>query len=417
MLLLPYDLSLWLSTLLYLVSLPVLTAYALRLYVFSAMFFMDRGEPAPEVASHGDPLVSVLLPLYNEEKVVDRLMRHCTSFLHDDYEVIVIDDSTDSTTERLRTWARDGRVKVLHRPSRSGWKAGALNEGLKHVSAGSKYCLVLDSDSLPPPDLIDRYLKKFEETGADVVQGAQRTDLNSGESWVARATSLMLDGFNFVELWAKQELGLVIPITGSNFMARTEVLRRYGFDEDIAEDWSMTARLWGDGVGVVYDQTIVVRSESPPSLVAAIRQFSRWAEGTIRVTVRRAALVASSKAMTLRQKLDFFMSGFSYFTSVLFILIIAGGILMPVPAFSTPPTPFLFWGTVVGLTGLPALPISLITARRASGTRVKASTVLFALLEGYLIFPFTAYAALRGLFRGRGSFQRTAKTGWMEGSG
>jgi len=327
MLLLPYDLSLWLSTLLYLVSLPVLTAYALRLYVFSAMSFMKRGEPAPEVASHGDPLVSVLLPLYNEQKVVDRLMRHCTSFLHDDYEVIVIDDSTDSTTERLRTWARDGRAKVLHRPSRSGWKAGALNEGLKHVSARSKYCLVLDSDSLPSPDLIDRYLKKFEETGANVVQGAQRTDLNSGESWVARATSLMLDGFNFVELWAKGKLGLVIPITGSNFMAKTDVLRRYGFDEDIAEDWSMTARLWGDGVGVVYDPTIVVRSESPPSLVAAIKQFSRW----------------------------------------------------------------------------------------ASGTRVKASTVLFALLEGYLIFPFTAYAALRGLFRGRGSFQRTAKTGWMDG--
>ena len=254
-----------------------------------------------------------------------------------------------------------------------------------------------------------------ERLGAEVVQGAQRTDLNSGESWVARATSLMLDGFNFVELWAKGKLGLVIPITGSNFMAKTDVLRRYGFDEDIAEDWSMTARLWGDGVGVVYDPTIVVRSESPPSLVAAIRQFSRWAEGTIRVTVRRAALVASSKAMTLRQKLDFFMSGFSYFTSVLFILIIAGGILMPVPAFSTPPTPFLFWGTVVGLMGLPALPISLIAARRASGTRVKASTVLLALLEGYLIFPFTAYAALRGLFRGRGSFQRTAKTGWMDG--
>lgn len=397
---------------LFIITLPILTGYAVRLYVFSFMSFRRR--PAAHVTSlaHGDPLVSVLLPVYNEEKVIDRLIESCTSFLHEDYEVIVIDDSTDSTTERLEKWRGNPRVKVIHRSSRSGWKGGALNEGVKAVDPRSEYCYFLDADSVPAPDILDRFLNRMESTAADILQGPQRTDLNAGQSWVALGTSLMLNGFNFVELQAKSDLDLVVPVTGSNFMARTEVLRRFPFEEDIAEDWNLTLRLWCEGKRVSYDRELAVSSESPAGLGGALSQFERWAEGTTRNTLRNARKVAGSRSLRLHQKVDAIVSGMSYSTAVLFFGIFVGGVLMPVPAFAAPPTPFLFWGTVVGLLGLPAAPLSLLAASSTCSTSHKAKAVLSALLETYVVIPFTAYAVIRGFFSGHGAFNRTDKTGW-----
>jgi len=398
------------------VSLPILTAYAFRLYLFSSLYFRRRTETPFFGAPLADPLVSVILPLYNEERVVDRLMGCCTSFTSVDYEVIVVDDSTDSTPSKLERWRGYPQVKVLHRAQREGWKAGALNEGLRELDPRSKYCLVLDADSVPEPDLLARYLVRMEETDADVIQGPQQTDLNSGESWVARGTSLMLNGFNFVELRAKRALGLVIPITGSNFMAKTSVLQAYGFAQDIAEDWNLTIRLWCDGKRVIYDPSLAVRGESPPTLRGAATQFSRWAQGTTRNTVLLAGRVVRSRELSGRLKFDFLMSGFSYVTSLLIILIVLGDIFMPVPAFSTPPTAFLYWGTVIGLLGLPAAPLSLIIATKSSKVKDKVGAILGALVETYIVAPAIAYAVLKGALIRSGSFTRTAKSGWTETS-
>jgi cellulose synthase/poly-beta-1,6-N-acetylglucosamine synthase-like glycosyltransferase len=222
----------------------------------------------------------------------------------------------------------------------------------------------------------------------------------------------MLNGFNFVEMQAKSDLDLVIPVTGSNFMARTAVLRAFPFEEDIAEDWNLTLRLWCEGKRVSYDRELAVASESPSGLRGAMSQFSRWAEGTTRNTIRNARKIAGSRSLRLHQKVDAIASGMSYSTAVLFFGIFAGGVLMPVPAFAAPPTPFLFWGTAIGLMGLPAAPLSLVAACRTCPTHHRAKAVLSAILETYVVIPFTAYAVIRGFFGGHGAFNRTDKSGW-----
>jgi cellulose synthase/poly-beta-1,6-N-acetylglucosamine synthase-like glycosyltransferase len=410
-LLLPYGVSLWLSSALYAVSLPILTLYALRAYAFSFMSLRRQPLRSGGSTEHGDPMVSLLLPLYNEETVVERLMDCCTSFTNDDYEIIVIDDSTDSTAKRLEKYRKDPRVKIIHRSSRHGWKGGALNEGFKHLNPRSRYCLMLDADSVPPLDLIDRYLAEMERTGADLIQGSVVTDLNAGESWVSSSSDL-INGFGIVELQAKSSAGLPIAVNGSNFMAKTDLLREYPFEEDIVEDWNLTLRLWSSGKRLVYEPSLVVRSESPAKLKAALNQSSRWAEGMTRNTTRMARMIAASRNLTLGQKVDLLISGMSYVTSIMILLVMIGGLIMPAPLFAFPPTPFLFWASIITTMWFPAGPLSMIASARERGVHLKPETLILGLLEGYLILPFTAYSVIKGLVAEQGTFARTAKSGW-----
>jgi cellulose synthase/poly-beta-1,6-N-acetylglucosamine synthase-like glycosyltransferase len=134
-----------------------------------------------------EPLVSIHLPLYNEPNVAERLLTACTSLDYRNYEVIVIDDSTDATTDILRKWAESNQVpmsltdggspaqvqviqtllslripvKIVHRTKRSGFKGGALNEALKHMNPKAEYVIIFDADFIPPPDIIRRFLAYF----------------------------------------------------------------------------------------------------------------------------------------------------------------------------------------------------------------------------------------------------------------
>lgn len=134
------------------------------------------------------PLVSIHLPLYNEPNVVERLLTACTSLDYNNYEVIVIDDSTDKTVEMLRGWAEANQIsftstggtratrvqvtntlasmqvliRIIHRAKRSGFKGGALNEALKHMSPEAEYVMIFDADFIPPPDIIKSFLAYYQ---------------------------------------------------------------------------------------------------------------------------------------------------------------------------------------------------------------------------------------------------------------
>jgi len=129
-----------------------------------------------------EPLVSIHLPFYNERNVAGRILASCLSLDYGNYEVIVVDDSDDETLEILDRWQQRQEVfnhainagggqellilqkpvlKIIHRESRTGYKGGALNEALRHMNPQAEYVLVLDSDFIPPPDLIRSFLSYF----------------------------------------------------------------------------------------------------------------------------------------------------------------------------------------------------------------------------------------------------------------
>jgi len=107
------------------------------------------------------PFVSVHVAAYNEKRVIERLLNALSQLEYPEYEVVVVDDSTDESVQILQQWVGRPRFKILHRTSRSGYKGGALREALKVMDPRTEYVVVFDADSVPFPDSIERLLPLF----------------------------------------------------------------------------------------------------------------------------------------------------------------------------------------------------------------------------------------------------------------
>lgn len=391
----------------------ILFLYAIRYYLFSVVSLRKRRRDDPATTSRiqtPQPFVSILLPIFNEANVVDRLMACCTAFDFLDYEVIVIDDSTDGTTDKLEAWRDHPRVTIVHRDAREGWKGGALNAGLAHVDAGSTHTLVLDADFVPPADLLRRFLARFSE-GTAAVQGYQVHDLNAEENWITKGVKVMHSLQYLVELQAKERLGLLLPLTGSVFMVRTDVIKALGFNGSITEDWEFTLRFYEAGHKVVYDSTLMASAECSNSLQKFLRQIARWGEGGTRDFRQHFGKMMRSSVLSAREKLDFLLHGSTYLNAILILALTIGG-LSTLPSvtyslsLSSTLSSLLF--TAINLSSLVfATTIALIHENLAKDV----IHIPYLLILGYLATPVVAYASLKGLLTGHGSFHRTYKTG------
>src|SRR5579864_7508327 len=107
------------------------------------------------------PFVSVHVAAYNEKRVIERLLTALDQLQYPEYEVVVVDDSTDESVQILQRWRTRPRFKILHRNSREGFKGGALREALKVMDPRAEYVVVFDADSVPFPDSIERLLPLF----------------------------------------------------------------------------------------------------------------------------------------------------------------------------------------------------------------------------------------------------------------
>lgn len=234
-------------------------------------------------------MVSIRVALYNEERVAARLMDALLSLDYPKYEVIIVDDSTDSTPNILKRYKKDPRVKIIHRKNRSGFKAGALREALKVMSDEAKYVVVFDADFIPPKDIIQRSLSEFGNgydnshlngknlckmldklySSRDIVavQGYQWHVLNASENWITKVVSTEYAGNYLVERFFVNDLMQgVRMISGSVFMIRADILRQYGWRDSLTEDWDLTLRLYRDGYKVRYTQLAAAPVECPPRL-------------------------------------------------------------------------------------------------------------------------------------------------------
>ncbi len=395
------------------IEMLILFLHAMRYYLFSFVSLRKRRRNNPDTSPldpKADPFVSVLLPIYNEANVVDRLMTCCTSFDFPDYEVVVIDDSIDGTTTKLEAWKDDPRVKIIRRTSRDGWKGGALNAGLERIDTKSTHTLILDADFIPPADLLHRFLAQFTD-GVVAVQGYQRHDLNAEENWITKGVKIMHSLQYLVEMSAKGLLGLLLPFTGSVYMVRTEVMKELGFNDSITEDWEFTLRFYEAGHKVVYDSTLIASAECSNNLRKFLTQIARWAEGGTRDFRKHFWKMMKSNVLTTREKLDFLIQGSTYLNSILILALTIGGFLaLPSLTYSlslsSTVSSLLF--TAINVSSLVfATTIALIHENLSKDV----IHIPYTLILGYLSTPVVAYASLKGLLTGHGSFHRTYKTG------
>lgn len=408
----------------------------LRNGVFNGSHNGNRRLNAHNLPLHldGQPFVSIHLPLYNEKRVVERLLTACTSLNYDNYEVIVADDSSDETLDHLEEWAKHPRIKVSHRINRKGYKGAALKYAVEVTDPTTEFVMVFDADFIPPPDIIWQCLAYFfGENGNNnnhngrnsnkgsryvddriaVVQGYQWHMLNADENWITKGIRADYSGSYVIERSSQELLGTMKMISGSVYMIRADVLRKLGWGTSITEDWELTIKLYLDGYKVLYTPFIQAPAECVSTLRRLIRQRMRWAEGHTHNVKKFFPLVMASPNISLREKLEFLYYAPYYLQSVFFVMGTACWFLSEIIMHGKFPywTSLLGWSLVFTNMGALAL-MNLSGLFMERGVKHEWRGILSAMLLSIVLVPFQAYAALKGLLEVKeGGWVRTPKTG------
>ncbi|CAN5629729.1 hypothetical protein BH23GEM11_BH23GEM11_00170 [soil metagenome] len=233
------------------------------------------------------PRITVQLPLYNEAEVVERLVAAvgALEYSRELLEIQILDDSSDETTARIEALLpeltrRGIEVSHLRRGTRSGFKAGALAEGLR-VARG-EFLLILDADFLPRPGLLHALLPSFDDPGVGMVQ-ARWDHLNEGNRLLTRAQALLLDGHFFFEQAGRHAAGRFLNFNGTAGMWRRTALEDAGgwSADTLTEDLDVSYRAQMAGWRFVYRGDVGVPAELPEGIRALEIQQRRWAQGGI----------------------------------------------------------------------------------------------------------------------------------------
>ena len=272
----------------YFFVLIILAVYGWHRYYLVYLYMRNRDkEPKPGPGLARLPVVTVQLPLYNEMYVADRLIDAVCRF---DYpaellEIQVLDDSTDETNEiaelAVRRRAAQGiDIKYLHRSDRTGYKAGALEAGLK-VARG-EFVAIFDADFIPGADFLKRLVPHFGDPQVGMVQ-ARWGHINQDYSLLTKIQSILLDGHFVLEHGGRNRAGRFF-----NFNGTAGVWRRAAIDDaggwqhdTLTEDLDLSYRAQLRGWRFVFLSDVIAPAEVPVEMNAFKSQQHRWAKGSI----------------------------------------------------------------------------------------------------------------------------------------
>src|SRR5438105_3727697 len=265
----------------------------------------DPGTPA---ALEPTPVVTIQLPLYNEMYVADRLIEAVCriDYPRDRLEIQVLDDSIDETVsiaERAvcRFAAQGIDIKYFHRADRSGYKAGALEAGLK--AARGEFVAIFDADFIPSADFLTRLMPHFADPRVGMVQ-ARWGHINQDYSLLTKIQSILLDGHFVLEHGGRNRSGRFFNFNGTaGAWRRTAIDDAGGWQHDtLTEDLDLSYRAQLRGWRFVFLADLIAPAEVPVEMNAFKSQQFRWAKGSVQTCrkllprILRANLPLSVKA-------------------------------------------------------------------------------------------------------------------------
>ena len=437
-------------------------AYAIKYYLSTAMVLLTtlvgtprNGNGAGKANGNGlnringngngyhldlgyQPFVSIHVAAYNEKRVIERLLTALSQLDYPEYEVVVVDDSTDESIQILQRWVNRPRFKILHRTSRAGYKGGALREALNVMDPRTEYVVVFDADSVPFPDSIERLLplfyrvsdgassKRFEaafgrtEPGqvkrrpeVAAVQSYQWHVLNKSESWLTEAVRAEYAGSYMIERPFQDAIGSLKMIAGTANMIRADVLRQVGWGTSITEDWELTLKLYTRGYKVIYTPWAETPAECVSTFSRLARQRMRWAEGHTHNVRKWFLPIMTSPLVTPIEKLEFLYDASYYLQAGLFVIGSLSWLISEVIFQTHVPgwTALLGWSLLFSnIFALPLMNLGGLILEEAPARDVQG--VFGALVLSFALVPFQGWAAFKGLIsRDEGPWFRTPKTG------
>ncbi|HEY6374757.1 MAG TPA: cellulose synthase family protein [Edaphobacter sp.] len=282
----------------YFIVMLILAFYGVHRYQLVWLYFRNKknaskwDEPPMRYAEGELPFVTIQLPIFNEQFVIDRLIDACCrlDYPRDRFEIQVLDDSTDETTmvaqQIVERYARGFAgmdpqpIVYLHRMNRHGYKAGALDKGLD-VAKG-ELVAIFDADFVPPEQWVMQVVHHFAQPEIGMVQ-TRWTHLNRDYSFLTQVEAILLDGHFVLEHGGRARAGVFFNFNGTAGMWRREAISSAGGwqHDTLTEDTDLSYRAQMAGWKFKYLQDVECPAELPIEMTAFKTQQARWAKGLI----------------------------------------------------------------------------------------------------------------------------------------
>ena len=273
----------------YFIVLLVLASYGVHRYVLVYLYYKHRKNKVEEPPNRfADlPQVTVQLPIFNEQFVIDRLVDAVCKmeYPREKLDIQVLDDSTDETVEVAnavveRYAALGYPISYHHRSNRHGFKAGALQEGMK--TANGEFIAIFDADFVPPEDWLMRVVHHFADPKIGMVQ-TRWTHLNRDYSFLTNVEAILLDGHFVLEHGGRSRSHVFFNFNGTAGMWRRQAIEDAGGwqHDTLTEDTDLSYRSQLKGWEFKYLQDVECPAELPIEMTAFKTQQARWAKGLI----------------------------------------------------------------------------------------------------------------------------------------
>ncbi len=282
---------------LYLISAALLAVYGFNSLVLTWIYHRHKSDRktldnAVDLSHH--PHVTVQLPVYNERHVIKRLIDTVVKldWPADCLQIQILDDSTDDTRQIIAEaiagyQISDGAIEMAHirRPTRDGFKAGALQDGLS--TATGEFIAIFDADFIPPLDFLQKTIPPFHNPAVGCVQ-TRWGHVNPDSSQLTQAQALGIDGHFIVEQSARKAIHALLNFNGTAGVWRRDCLDDAGGwqGDTLTEDLDLSYRAQLRGWEITYLPDIVVPAELPVQLNAFKRQQFRWAKGSMQTAIK-----------------------------------------------------------------------------------------------------------------------------------
>ena len=316
----------------YFAILCILSIYGIHRFVMATLYRIYRKDiPHPDAKFSDLPRVTIQLPMFNERYVIERLIDAVCEIRYprEKLQIQVLDDSIDETQKiaadavaRKREQGFD--IVYIHRDDRTGFKAGALEAGLK--TATGEFVAVFDADFVPQPDFLERTIHFFTNEKVGMVQ-VRWEHLKREYSLLTRVQSILLDGHFVIEHTARNRSGRFFNFNGTaGIWRKSTIADAGGWQHDtITEDLDLSYRAQSKGWQFIYVNESTTPAEVPVEMVAFKTQQHRWAKGSIQVAKKVLPKLLKSR-LPFKVKLEAWMH---LTCNISYILMVILSLMMP----------------------------------------------------------------------------------------
>src|SRR5688572_3397393 len=403
----------------YFFVLVILAVYGWHRYYLVYLYMKNKDRRPEPVGLDQLPKVTVQLPIYNEMYVADRLIDAVCQL---DYprellEIQVLDDSTDETrivAERavMRNAADGVDITYLHRADRTGFKAGALEAGMR-VAKG-EFIAIFDADFIPSPDFLERTVPYFGDPRIAMVQ-ARWGHINQDYSLLTKIQSILLDAHFVLEHGGRNRAGCFFNFNGTAGIWRREAIATAGGwqHDTLTEDLDLSYRAQLIGWKFKFLPHVVSPAEVPVEMNSFKSQQHRWAKGSIQTCMKLLPQILAS-TQPLKVKVEAFFHLTANFN---YLLMCALSILM----FPSMYVRYNMGWTEMLLIDIPLFVLATMSFFRfymvsqrelyPDGWKSRLKYLPFLMSIGIGLSVNNTRAVLEALFRKESEFARTPKYG------